>query len=304
MARKSSPPAPAYSKFQQWCDAGKPYWSGVGLANQVSGYPTLKKTLNTRESPYNRQKLEGFLREHMSMVPAAELKAEDLQKVEADEAVHTSRKAQPKAAPAVLSPTAKVVKLKGGKPVIIDNEVSKLGPNIPAAWSESKLVLPEFNELPDVLKKGRIESTEHRRIASMLHSQLADGIEDPVLRSDVCAEIVQRMDLVSAHYDLERDWKLHDRVPDLPEDMRTKLEAMDLYELKELITNSLSPRVSRWRKACKVRDGDNLVEAKLSLAQAESEKVLAMDVLRRKQVAHRVAMEQLDRERDAKRKRT
>lgn len=296
MAKKPKPPA--YSKYQQWCDAGKPYWSGVALANNVTGFATLKRTLNTRESPYNGQKLDLFLREHMALVPAEKLQAEQAAAIAADEvATGTAKKKGRTGATTVAPPPTAAkpsVQLRTGATVVIDNAVSALGPNVPAAWSESKLVLPDFFELPDVLKKGRLESTERRRIASQLHDQLCEGIADQFLRRDVCGEIVQRMDAVSAHYDLERDWKLNGHAPNLPEDTRAKLEALDLYALKELITNRLAPRVSRWKRACKLRDGDHLVEAKLRLAEAESDKALAMDIWRIKDKAHKLAMAQRD----------
>ncbi len=282
-----------YSKYQQWCDADKPYWSGVGLANQVLGYGHLKRVLNAKESPWNKQKLDLFLREHMSAVPAEELKAADRAEAVATEQVAAQVAEQPR--PLNPADQPRVVKLRGGKPVIIDNAISRLGPDVPAAWSTSKLVLPEFHELPDVLKKARLENNDRRREASMLHDQLAEGIEDDQLRRDMVAELVQRMDAVMASYDAERDWKLNGHVPNLPDDARATFEAMDLYKLKELITNSLAPRVSRWRKAVKVRDGDNLVEAKMRLAEAEADRALAQDILRRKQVEHNVAMEQRDK---------
>lgn len=262
---------PLYSVYQRWCDAGKPYWTGVSLFNEVTGFPTLKRNLNAKDSPNNRMKLDGMLAQYFSTVPAAPLKEEELQ------SVHTTEKAA--ATKPHTGAPASVVKLRGGASVVIDNAISKMGPEIPAPYSTSKFALPTFSELPDVLKKARLENTERRRQASMLHDQLAEGIDDPDLRSDVCAEIVQRMDMVMASYDAEREWKLHKVTPLKDEDIRVQYERLDLFELKTVLVDRLSPRVSYWKKQCRLRDGDALVEAKLRLAEAEHEKMIAEDLL-------------------------
>lgn len=261
---------PPYSKYQQWCDAGKPYFTGVKLAMQQGGFPHLMRTLHAKDSPHNRMKLDGFLAQHMSTVPAEQLKAEDLATVattEKAEAKKTNRK------------PLHTVKLQSGAEVVIDNAISNMGPAIPRAWSDSKLALPEFHELPDVLKKARLENNARRKRASELHDQLAEGIADHGLRRDVCAEIVQLMDLVTASYDAEREWKLNKNLPLEDTDIRAQYERLDLFELKTVIVDRLSPRVSYWKKQCKLRDGDALVEANLRLVEAEHEKLIATDLM-------------------------
>lgn len=416
---------PPYSAYQRWCDAGKPYWTGVALLNALPGYPTLKKTLNAKESPYNRQKLDGHLSVHLGYVPAQPLKDAELQEVATTE--KAAAKAPHKGKP------VHVVKLQGGAQVVIDNAISKIGPNVPAAWSDSKFVLPDFADLPDVLKKARIENNERRKRASQLHDQLCEwsiaeaggramktihlrdalrlmseigpndqpvpfryagytynrktgnggerieipeavhlteaaranprtmrrrqedraakakdpgakhrpgahfrsatrdlllptgekhrvivwlmtefngmrvihgtggystlsaesaeatteqgqaaSLADRIVRRDVCAEIVQLMDMVTASYDAEREWKLNGATPLHDEDIRAQYQRLDLFELKTVIVDRLSPRVSYWRKQCKLRDGDALVEANLRLAEATHEKLIAEDLMLKK----------------------
>lgn len=434
---------PIYSKYQQWCDAGKPYFTGVKLALQVDGFHHLKRTLHAKDSPYNRQKLDGFLATHMSTVPAEQLKAEDLQQVATTEA------AEKKKTKRGLPP--KVVTLSTGAAVSIDNAVSRMGPAIPAAWSDSKLALPEFAELPDVLKKARIENNERRKRASQLHDQICEwslqpsgaamktihlrdalrlmgeigpneqpapfryagfthnrktgnggerieipeavllteaalanprsmrvreqsraakatnpsakhrpgahfrsatrdlllptgekhrvivwlmtefngmrvihgsggysstatttangtaptSLDDRILRRDVCAEIVQLMDLVTASYDAEREWKLNKTVPLQDDDLRAQYQRLDLYELKTVLVDRLSPRVSYWRKQCKLRDGDALVEANLRLTEAVHEKMIVEDLIisKRKERENLAAAERLKVVAKPKRKR-
>lgn len=287
MARKKV----AYSKYQQWCDAGRPYWTGVALANAVPGFAHLKRQLNRVESDWNRQKLDGFLAEHLAQVPAEILKEEDRVRVQETEAAMQAPPAVPTAAEAPPAAPKRVVKLKGGKAVEINNAVADIGPNIPAAWSESKMTLPSFEELPDVLKKARIDNNERRRRASMLHDQLAEGIDNPGLRRDVVQEIVELMDLVSASYDAEREYVLNRVVPLQDPDIREQYERLELYQLGDLIVNKLRSRVSYWRRQCKLRDGDELVEAKLRLAEAEHETSIAVDVQKRKRQQHEQAAE-------------
>lgn len=298
MARKPQPPA--YSKYHQWCDADKPYWSGVALANQVPGFATLKKTLNRQESPYNRQKLDLFLRDHMAMEPAAELRPEERAAVEQAEAV---MQPPPPVPLATASKPTKMVKLKGGTAVVIDNAISNLGPQIAAPWSTSKLALPDFDRLPDVLKKARLENNERRRRASDLHDQLAEGIADPILRRDVVAEIVELMDVVSASYDAEREWVLSGATPLHDQDMRAQYDRLDVHQLLEVITNKLAPRLSYWKRQCRLRDGDHLVEAKLRVQEAEHEKAIARDLYTVKRAAHEKELARQEEARKARKQR-
>jgi hypothetical protein len=297
MKRKPTPKPPAYSKYQQWVDAGRPYWTGVALANAVTGYPTLKRTLNAKETPYNRSKLDGFLAEHLRLIPADKLKPEDRQAVAASETTQQQPKPVAEArAQANAAPAARTVKLRGGTAVVIDNPVAQLGPDIPPAWSESNMALPPFHQLPEVLKRARIENNQKRKRATELHSQLADGIADDGVRRDVVQEIVELMDEVTASYDVEREYVLNGTTPELAEDMREQYERLDLFELHEVITNKLAPRVSYWKKQCNLRDGDALVEAKMKLAEAEHEKAMARALFNTKRQRHQEELAALEKQ--------
>jgi hypothetical protein len=237
--------------------------------------------------------------EHMSLLPAAELSAEERAEVEQAEAVMQAAPPTPAEVRKAAPPT-KVVKLKGGAAVPIDNAVSRMGPSVPAAWSESKMVLPEFHELPDVLKKARLDNNERRRRASELHDQLAEGIEDRYLRRDVVQEIVELMDIVTASYDAEREYVLSGATPQLSPDMREQYDRLEVWQLGDVLTNKLRPRVSYWKRQCKLRDGDALVEAKLRQQEAEHEVSLAHDLYQQKKAAHQRELAAKEQQREAK----
>jgi hypothetical protein len=288
-----------YSKYQQWVDAGRPYWAGVALANHVRGFPTLKKHFNAKESPWNRLKLDVFLRDHFSTLPAEALQPQDVAQAKAatPRPPHTIL---PPATPDVPAPTAAPTKtvLRGhfGASTIDAGKVGSPGPKPAPPWTESSLALPPFEELPEVLQRARVENVQRRRRAEELHERLAEGIADAYQRQDTISELVMLMDTVMASYDAERDYMLHRVVPHVPDDEATTLRRMDLYTLQRTIANSLSPRVSRLRNQTRLRDGDALVETRLQLAHAETLVALARTILQEKRRAHDMEMAKLEHE--------
>jgi hypothetical protein len=284
---------PKYSKYDQWVEAGRPYWAGVSLANAVPGMPHLKRTLNARDTPYNRSKLDSFLRLHLGMVPAEPITPQEVQEVQQQEQ---------QAPPAKVRRSTKGA-AKGTAPAVpVDNKVSKLTPSEPPVLSDSSLKLPTFADLPEVLQRARIENIQRRREARMLHERLCDGIADDNERAQVCARIVELMDCVWASYDVERQWMLHGTLPAMPEDIADELRAMDLYRLKTYIVNQAAPRVSRWKAQVKLRTGDALAEAQMKLAEAITIRNLAESILDEKKKELDAQLAKLEAEREARRK--
>jgi len=291
---------PTYSKYQQWVDAGRPYWAGVSLANHVRGYPTLKKHFNAKESPWNKLKLDVFLRDHFSELPAEELQPQDVAQAQAA-TPRTAHAALPPPTPSVAAqaPAPKVV-LRGhfGNTTVDAGKVGNPGPKPQAPWTESSLALPPFEALPEVLQRARVENVQRRRRAEELHDRLAEGIADAYQRQDAISELVMLMDTVMASYDAEREYMLHRVVPHVPDDEVATMRKMDLYTLHRTITNSLSPRVSRLRNQTRLRDGDALVETRLQLAHAETLMAMARTILVEKRRQHDMEMAHLEQQRN------
>lgn len=295
MAHRTAP-KPAYSKYQQWCDAGKPYWTGVALANHVNGFPVLKKHLNAKESPWNRMKLDVFLRDHFSHLPAERLQPHEvLQEQQATPRPTRAPAPLPDVppVPAPAEPPAKVV-LRGhfGAKAMEQHKVATPGPEAPTPWSDSSLALPPFEALPPVLQQARLENVKRRRRAEELHDRLAEGIADAYERQDVVGELVQLMDTVMSSYDAERQYMLTKVAPHVAEDETAAIERMDLFTLQRFITNQLAPRVSRLRNLSRLRDGDALVEVRMRLASDETLLGMARNLLQHKMRLHQQQVDQ------------
>lgn len=403
MARGRKKSDPAYSRYHQWADDGKRYWEGVSLFNSLNTLPTLRHNLNRRESKNNRTKLEYLMWKHFRSVPA--------------EVRHTVEVIDTSGEPPAARPQPVA---RGPQPVAATPD----GVDIP--WSDSRLKLPVFSALPDVLKQARIENMKRHRRACALHAALAQrnadpgdsgtihfrdmlrmmGERDPAgtpvrfnlrgftynrktkeggrtsayhdatllvedalpnprdidkraaerkaraeattakhrpgdhfrnatrdlltpdqekhrviiwtithfngmrvvlgsapshepqatseeqleawslqLAAKTVRELVETMDAVCMAWDVERRFQQSGALPDVPEDLRAQFMKLPLHKLEKMITNSIRPKVSRWKRAADERDGDDLVEAQMALSAAESELALALEVVRMKEHA-------------------
>lgn len=387
--------APAYSRYHQWADAGKPYWEGVSLFNQWKRYPSLRALLNARESKNNRTKLDYMLRKYLMAVPGTPPSQQPAPSHEPKEGSHEPRATSRGPLEAAL------------------------GPEVDLPWTDSKFRLPTFAQLPDVLKQARIDNMARFHKACALHAALneriteeahgsihlrdalrlmhektpagalipfrytgythnrrtheggrlteypealplvEDALPNPrtlrdrdadkkakaadlaakhkpgdhfrnatrdlllptgekvrviiwtmmrfngmrvvlgtshepraasheqIEASQLVRDLVETMDAVCIAWDIERRWQQHGALPEVPEDLRTQLMKRPLHELKDMVTNSLRPRVSRWKRAADQREDDELVEAQMQLGAAESELALALEVIRMKEAAGR-----------------
>jgi hypothetical protein len=254
--------APAYSKYQQWVDAGRPYWTGVSLANQFTDLPHLRGQLTKGDTPYNRSKLDVYLRDRLALVaapsPPAPLPGRGEENIAAVAEVLTDGAARS------AGDIARFNSIATDQPEMVA-EVGPAASDPILPLGGSALKLPDYKDLPPALQHARLENVKKRRRAAELHRLLREDPDaEESVQADRVAELVELMDSVMASYDVEREYLLSGTVPLAEEDLVQQYEKMPLFELVDMITNSLRPMVSRWRKQCTVRakngKEDKLVE--------------------------------------------
>jgi hypothetical protein len=271
----ATPHSPLYSKYQEWVEAGKPYWVGVSLFNQLNVLPQLRGLLNKRENPYNVKKLDSELKARLSRVPGTP----------ADKRPKGATPATPKVEPAPLatrhSPLATPAE---------DATLGKLGPDVPKAYTDPKLKAIPFATLPALLQKARIEAIAKVKQRTVLHDQLAGEftlVKDaqgqvigrkwsrkPLEGTDAeqaARTIVELSDAISAHFDAETHWVETGALPETPMTLLEELAKLDDGQLERRLNNQSRPAVSRWKKKVKEADGEKLVEAQMRLGLAEQE---------------------------------
>ncbi len=254
---------PTYTKYQEWVDAGRPYWVGVSLFNQLNVLPQLRMLLNKRENPFNVAKLDSELKARLSAMPGT-----------------PAQRRRKGATPATPPPP----------PEQVAKDLGRLGPDMPKAYTDPKVKAPPYAALPAILQQGRIKAVETMRKRSALHDMLAGEYElitdmhgevvgrrwlrEPLsgeLAEQTCRQIVELSDAIAAHFDAELNWVQTGALPITPASLQEELGALTDAQLERRLTNQVRPRISRWKRAMATREGEELVEAQMQLTLAEQE---------------------------------
>ncbi len=275
--------APAYTKYQEWVDAGRPYWPGVALFNQLNVLPALRGLFNKRESTYNREKLASELKKRLSQITGT-----PPEKTATGPAVSKPATPDSRTPDSSDSRTPDSVDSKASR---LPPELSQLGPEFPRAYTDAKLKAIPFATLPAVLQQGRIAAIAKYRQRSQLHDQLAGEWElvrdaegrpmgrrwlrEPLQGDEaerVAQTIVELSDAIATHFDAEVNWATTGALPVTPKSLLEELAELTDLQLERRLKNQVNHRIKRWKKATGERDGDELVQAQMELTLAEQER--------------------------------
>lgn len=157
-----------YSKYDEWCDAGKPYWQGVTLFIKLHTLPVLQKHLQSGDGEYNQRCLDGELKKAYSKVPGVKMESV-VKSPESSESAESG-------VPGPKSPEAKSIE-KVEPPVnmamaerLVQLPAEKME-EVVAITGAKKKVIP-FANLPPSLKEGRMKAEQLREQRNRLHGSL------------------------------------------------------------------------------------------------------------------------------------
>lgn len=261
----------ALSKYQAWLNAGRPYFEGLAMLNELPGMYPLKRTLSRGPSTYNSAKLQHMLRAHFSKVKATAAKATgQALRDQLDEALERADQLQEERDELELD----LQDAADGERAARRQAAGASLP--PEPYSTSKLKALPFADLPTPLQRWRIETAERYTKRSLAHRHLREGIGDPRQRQATVRDIVELTDAINAYWKAERAYARTGAVPQAQPTEAQRIEALDPFAAQRELVNQVRPRRHRLKSKLldKALDADTRRGLEMQLQDTERTKHL------------------------------